>query len=302
MSIKHIRIASDLHLEAFLGRNYETLALDFLPKDDRDAESILVLAGDISSQAEQLLGFLNECCKRFPKVYYVAGNHEWYRHDYVSYTKELIDAIHNRQTVHGAFLNLEFAFTNVCYEELEDLKLRFIFAPLWADGGPTEKDRQTVGFYLNDFRLISNGMTPKATARLAFTVADMIKEHKHQKSEIERYLSQPFDGRTVVITHHLPSRRLVSARFWPTDGSDGANGGFASDCDNMIAVHEPWLWIHGHTHDTIDTELWKTRIVCNPAGYRGEWATEHNTFMTLANNGSTHLRSAQTVPKFVDLA
>ena len=285
--IKHIRICSDLHLEAFLGRNVETLAVDFLPKDARDPESILVLAGDISSQPEQLLEFLHVCCKRFPKVYYVAGNHEWYKHDYVAYTKEITSAIHNRQSVHGAMLNLEFALTNVSYEELEDLKLRFIFAPLWADGGPTEKDRTQVGFFLNDFRLITNGMTAKSTTRIPFTVSDMIKEHTAQKGQIEEYLKTPFAGRTVVITHHLPSRRLVSKRFWPTDGSDGANGGFASNCDNMIAVHEPWLWIHGHTHDTLDEVLWKTRVVCNPAGYRGEWHSPHNTY---------HVE-----PKFIDL-
>ena len=82
-------------------------------------------------------------------MYYVAGNHEWYRHDYVSYTKELVDAIHNRQSVHGAFLNLEFAFNSVAYEELEDLKLRFIFGPLWADGGPTLQDRAKVARVLH---------------------------------------------------------------------------------------------------------------------------------------------------------
>jgi Icc-related predicted phosphoesterase len=106
-------------------------------------------------------------------------------------------------------------------------------------------------------------------------------------------------GKTVVITHHLPSRRLVSARFWPKDGSDGANGGFVGDCDNIIALHEPNLWIHGHTHDTIDTELWKTRIICNPAGYRGEWASPFNTYMTTDEKDGK--KFARTVPKFVAL-
>lgn len=274
-NIRYLRICSDLHLEAFYGRDYETLGIDFLPPDPHDAKSILVLAGDISSHAEQLLGFLNVCCQRFPKVYYVAGNHEFYKHDIVSYPKEILAAIANRREL-GAFANLKTAFEGVSYEELDDLKIRFIFGTLWADGGPTEKDRQTVGFYLNDFRLIKNGMADSIA--LPFTVGDMIKEHRRQKAQIEKYLEQPFDGRTIVITHHLPSRRLVSARFWPGDGTDGANGGFASDCDNLIAVHEPWLWIHGHTHDRISTMLWKTRIECNPAGYRGEWNTPHNMF------------------------
>ncbi len=301
--MKHIRIASDLHLEGFAGRNAETLAVDFLPADERDAESILVLAGDISSNAEQLLAFLDACCKRFPKVYYVAGNHEWYRHDYVHHTKDLTAAIHNHQTTLGALTNLKFALDEVGYEELEDLKLRFVFTPLWADGGPTLADRGTVGFYLNDFRLItmpSHGDLSYRQIPRKFSVDDMMDIHKRQKAGIEEHLKQPFDGRTVVITHHLPSRRLVSARFWPGDGSDGANGGFASDCDNMMAVHEPWLWIHGHTHDTIDTKLWKTRIVCNPAGYRGEWATPHNEFMQPPFDPNNPVKPV-AVGKFVDL-
>lgn len=285
--IKHIRVASDLHLEGFYGRDYQTLGIDFLPPDPRDAESILVLAGDISSQAEQLLGFLNVCCQRFAKVYYVPGNHEFYKHDIVSYPQEILAAIANRREL-GAFANLETAFEGVSYEELDDLKIRFIFGTLWADGGPNDWARAEVSRYLNDFRLITKGMTPLSTARTLFRLPDMVRIHKEHKAKIEELLAQPFDGRTVVITHHLPSRRLVSARFWPGDGTDGANGGFASDCDNMIAVHEPWLWIHGHTHDTLDTMLWKTRVVCNPAGYRGEWGTPFNTFLT--------------EPKFIELS
>ena len=82
MTIKHIRIASDLHLEGFAQRNPETLGIDFLPRDDRDAESILVLAGDISSIPDQLVNFIQVCQKRFPQVIFVPGNHEYYKHDY----------------------------------------------------------------------------------------------------------------------------------------------------------------------------------------------------------------------------
>lgn len=289
--MKYIRIASDLHLEGFSGQTPEALRLAFLPEDPRDAESILVLAGDISSNAEQLVAFLGEVTKKFPKVYFVAGNHEFYRHDYTAYPPELEKALLG--VMSGRFYNnLEFALNDVGYEELEEHKLRFIFAPLWADGGPTPADKEQVSFYLNDFRLITNNRNGEF---MKFGVNDMMDEHQKQQAQIGRYLRQPFDGKTVVITHHLPSRRLVSARFWPKDGSDGANGGFASNCDNMICTNEPWLWIHGHTHDTIDTMLWKTRVVCNPAGYRGEWQTSFNTFMTAVDGKQV------SVPKFVEL-
>ena len=28
-----------------------------------------------------------------------------------------------------------------------------------------------------------------------------------------------------------------------------------------------WLWIHGHTHESFDYEIGKTRVICNPRGY-----------------------------------
>jgi hypothetical protein len=291
--MKYIRLASDIHIDGFLSQTPQTLRETFLPDDPRDAESILVLAGDISSNSEQLVGFLGECAKKFPKVYFVAGNHEFYKHDYIAYPpvieKALTDMMGEQQSN-----NLKFAFDCVGYEELDDIKVRFIFAPMWGDGGPTLDDQAKTGFYLNDFRLIT---MRRGSTMGRFTVQEMMAEHRKQKAEIDRLLKLPFDGKTVVITHHLPSRRLVSARFWPSDGSDGANGGFVGQCDDILAYdHAPNLWINGHTHDRISTTLWKTRVECNPAGYRGEWMTKFNTFMQPNAQGSR-----EVVPVFIDL-
>jgi hypothetical protein len=93
----------------------------------------------------------------------------------------------------------------------------------------------------------------------------------------------PFNGKTVVITHHMPSERLCHPRFGPD-----LNGGFAADMEHILAYdHAPSLWIHGHTHDTIDTRLWKTRIVCNPSGYSQESGSAYKkyvpTFIDLEN-------------------
>jgi len=295
MMIKHLRIASDLHLEGFNGRDPEILALDFLPKDYRDAESILILAGDISSAPDQLVGFIRACQVRFPKVLFIPGNHEFYKHDYIAWNAEMTERFEMYCP------GLVFALGTVGTLHIEELNLRFAFGTLWGDGGPTFADQGQVGFYLNDFRLISNGFHPEHGTRLKFAVTDMMSIHKAQKEQVREFLNEPFDGKTVVVTHHLPSRRLVSTRFWPKDGSDGANGGFVGYCDDLLAADSaPNLWIHGHTHDTIDTTLWKCRIVCNPAGYRGEWSSPFNTFMTteLREDGS---KRAVTVPKFVSI-
>lgn len=287
---RHIRICSDLHLEGFYGRNEETLAIDFLPRDDRDDTSVLVLAGDISSVPDQLVRFLDACLYRFSDVIFVPGNHEFYRHNIDAWEREMEDRLGelaSKHLCHGA--GLYYSTGDVLEATIGGL--RFIFGTMWGDGGPTLADQAKTGFYLNDFRLIKTGEEQRL-----FTVTDMKERFKDARFDIEECLKAN-DMKKVVVTHHLPSRRLVSKRFWPGDGSDGANGGFVGDCDSILAKTEiaPALWIHGHTHDTIDTKLWDTRVVCNPAGYRGEWVSPYNTFMQM--EGPVRV----TVPKFIDV-
>lgn len=65
MRLKYIRVCSDLHLEQFYGQREELLAAKFIPEDERDAESVLALAGDISSKFDQLVNFIRAVEKRF---------------------------------------------------------------------------------------------------------------------------------------------------------------------------------------------------------------------------------------------
>ena len=78
---------------------------------------------------------------------------------------------------------------------------------------------------------------------------------------------QPFDGPTVVITHHLPALKSIAPRY----ANDPLNPAFASRLEGVIESYRPTLWIHSHTHDPCDYELSQTRIVCNPRGYPGEY-------------------------------
>ena len=252
-----IRLISDIHLEAFSNSN-EELINQFAASDDRDAESVLVLAGDISSNKDQLIQFLTGVAPRFKHTFFVGGNHEGYKHHFQEWNSSMRERFDVIPKLSAAVLD------EVLCQEYDGT--RFIYGTLWADGGPTLADKGAVGFYLNDFRLIR-------WENRKFRVPDMIELNRCAKARIKEFLETPFDGKTVVITHHLPSRRCVSDRFWPGDGSDGANGGFASNCDALMAADSgPALWVHGHTHDFIDTTLWNTRVLCNPTGYRGEWA------------------------------
>ena len=256
-----IRLASDLHLEGYSQMGYESLVNRFLPYNELDEQSVLVLAGDISSRLHQLISFLQIVETRFKKVIYVPGNHEYYGSDYLEWNALFEKEASNR------LKNTSYACGTVETLELEDIS--FHFCTLWADGGHTLQEQFDVQHGLMDFRRISFQGTK-------FTVSNMQAINWHQLSILNQSLASSSTQKNVVVTHHLPSHSLCHPRF-----GSSINGGFASNALEELELEHPSLWLFGHTHDTVDTELFGTRVVANPAGYGTETnKSKFNTFQS----------------------
>lgn len=261
-----IRVASDLHLE-FFRNDVAELASHFLPKDNRDHQAVLVLAGDISARPGQLLDFLAICDERFAAVLYVPGNHEYYRHDINEWDRAA-------NSWEAGLKRTRIAAGGVGTAEL--LGVHFVACTLWGDGGNDKKEHAIVGAGLADFKVIRRGGR-------TFTVADMQSLNQQHRSGLVVALRQA-KSPAVVVTHHLPSHSLCHPRFGTL-----LNGGFASACDGLMRGDlAPALWIHGHTHDSMDSMVGRTRVVCNPAGYQPEWGSAFNEYFA--------------APKFVEVA
>jgi hypothetical protein len=135
--------------------------------------------------------------------------------------------------------------------------VRFVGATLWTDfklfGDAREAESiEACRVVLYDFRKI-DGLT-----------ADAWKlRHAQSRAFLEDELVGRDNARTVVVTHHLPGWGSVAARF----KEDPASAGFATDLAALIEETQPALWIHGHTHDSFDYTIGRTRVLCNPAGY-----------------------------------
>jgi hypothetical protein len=225
-----------------------------------------VLAGDISSQPQQLLAFLESVETRFAHVVYVPGNHEYYGHNFDDWNREA--------RILGKLKRTTAAINRVKVFGIDGVS--FLACTLWGDGGATEQARRDVERGLADFHVIERGFG-------RFLVEDMQSINMVQRDELNRMLKM-VPGPVVVVTHHLPSHTLCHPRF-----GDRINGGFASNCDAfMEGDHAPAVWVHGHTHDTIDRVIGKTRVVCNPAGYQAEWGKPFNTYFA--------------APMFIDVA
>ncbi|WP_294640412.1 metallophosphoesterase [uncultured Aureimonas sp.] len=139
---------------------------------------------------------------------------------------------------------------------------RFVGGTLWTDyrvwNDEREASANAAPRHMVDFRYVR---TQDYEYRLR--PAHLAAEHDRHVAAIERILSTPLDGPTVVVTHHAPSpRSLIGGRA--TEALDGA---YASDLEPLILRLRPDLWIHGHTHAQHDYAVGSTRVVCNPRGY-----------------------------------
>lgn len=228
-----IEILSDLHNEFEVFRQ---------PQVNSD---VVVLAGDIDLSVS---GF-TWARKAWPDkaIIYVPGNHEYY--------KSSID-YENEQMAKAGKLN-EIYFLN--RSEVVIQGIRFLGCVLLTDFalfGELEISRSLSEALngLSDFRVINY-------KGRRFSPADSLELHNKDRVWLERKLKEPFDGKTVVITHHLPSALSVASRY----KKDLLSACFASNLDRLFGFSD--LWIHGHTHDSFDYMAAETRVVCNPRGY-----------------------------------
>lgn len=238
MTVK-IQIASDLHLD-LLDHKFP----EFRAVQPTDAD-ILVIAGDIHRRAEAIAAF-----RDWPvPVIYVHGNHEPYRGCLGDVVEEL---------------RRDSTDTNVHYLERDEEVVngvRFLGCCLWTDFNlmpdVTEQAMQESDRCLLDYRRITmeNGQ--------GFSAADSREVHAASLSWLTRKLGEPFDGKTVVVTHHAPHPNSIHPRF----AGSLINAAFVSDLTPLILERQPDLWIHGHVHDSFDYRIGKTRIIANPRGY-----------------------------------
>ena len=130
----------------------------------------------------------------------------------------------------------------------------FILSTLWSHIPPTHE--YVVSHGLNDFYL-----TQYDGHRL--TVEDFNMMHQYCLSFIKKSIAESTAKHIVVVTHHLPTLKVVADRHL---GSD-LNPGFSTELGNFIADSRIDVWIYGHSHTNIDTVISNTRIVSNQLGY-----------------------------------
>lgn len=232
-----IQVASDLHLE-----ERRLIGLPALPISPAPGADALVLAGDIDSHTHALGAFQD-----WPvPVLYVHGNHEAYDAHYFGICSELarkskgtaVQYLNNQSVVLGG--------------------VRFLGTCLWTDyrlQGNADAAMALALRSMPDHRRIYVSQGERFSPRLA------LKLHQASVAWLRDQLKVPFEGKTVVISHHAPHPGCLSPRF----AASPLNPAFASDLSGLLPNAD--LWIHGHTHRAVDFAEGGCRIIANPLGY-----------------------------------
>ena len=94
------------------------------------------------------------------------------------------------------------------------------------------------------------------------------------KNFIKKSVAESTADKIVVVTHHLPTRLVVS----PQHKVSRINSAFSIELGEFIADSRINVWIYGHSHTNIDSMIGNTRIVSNQMGYTFRDEHLHNGF------------------------
>ncbi|MFK7698005.1 metallophosphoesterase [Pseudomonas caspiana] len=206
---------------------------------------LVVLAGDIDVLARGV-GWANETFKS--EVIYCGGNHEYYK-GHIDRTFEKMKAA---AASHVHVLENEVFIAG---------DVRFLVATAWTDfasTGDVVAASNVCARDMNDFRQIRAG-----SGYRRLRPVDIIERNHATKAFFTQELAKPFDGKTVVVSHHCPLREAAGDEY---DGHISA--AYYNNWHSLVDQADAWIF--GHTHKSIDAAFGNCRVISNPRGYPGE--------------------------------
>jgi len=258
----NVFLLSDVHTE-FLSLVNKTLKIT-APKNT----DVVVLAGDIGVGINGLRWARNNF-KDLPIVY-VAGNHEFYNHDISN-----IDLFKKK----AKQLDIYFLENNSIVID----GVRFLGCTLWTNFNNWKRSEYKAAFKLNnDHKKITahNWMTdldrisfqPDISSSFSdssgvFHPAVSFLINKYSVNWLTEELNKYFDGKTVIVSHHSPSKLSLNQ----PNNKHGQNTpySYVNKLDSLIEDYSDNinLWCHGHLHHSSRYYINNVQIRSNPMGY-----------------------------------
>lgn len=242
------RVISDLHVD--VNRHYP-----FELKDDMD-NVITLVAGDVSGDPEIDYDWLHKNTNYHGFV--ISGNHIVY-----NFKDKTIQDL--QQEERDLFSKSDrWQYLEKDYKVFDDEKIIVFGATLWTDylyNGPEQANMWDAKYNLNDFRYGQLDVNGKKVGLYPKWCKD---EHIKTLEKLDKVCKDYPDYSIVVLTHHCPSGKSVTARYW---GSK-VNAAFVSDLSEFILNHPNIkAWACGHVHHRHDYIIGNCHVFANPYGY-----------------------------------
>ena len=233
-----IQYCSDLHLE------FKNNAAYLAENPIKPLGEILLLAGDIlpiplMNTAQPVLDYLS---REFEAVYWIPGNHEYYRSDIYEVKDGRLVEIRP---------NVYFGNNFIIQHKGVDI----ICSTMWSKISP--QHALEISQFVSDFYLIS-----VRGERLTTGIFNTM--HRHDLNFIQQSLIKSEAATKIVMTHHVPTLMHYPEPF----KFSSVNEAFAVELFDFIETCNADYWIYGHHHtNNADFKIGKTMMLTNQLGY-----------------------------------
>ena len=237
-------LLSDLHLEfdTDKGTDFFYNLAGHVALDNPDA---LILAGDIASTWPLLERSLNMFLSLYPKVFFVAGNHDVYGRTWSKLQTQLNDFIHD----FAGPSNLTCFDNGEC--TWEDRNITFYGSTGWVN----PLGQNYLDYDLGAMKEPLQWM-PEESAKFK----QFLRSRENREGE-----------KRILLTHFIPHSIGIAPRWKGIN-----NWYFHNPVDNYVMDLDLDVCCFGHTHDPCDktyspnSNYRETRYLCNPRGYPNE--------------------------------
>ncbi len=246
----NVLVLADLHLDEWLDKGRDPFA--FLDPAKLASLEALIVAGDLSNKPKvrwpRMLAHLGQYVP-LSRIHVLPGNHDYY--DHVLDGDERLARICTEAGAHFAQKRvIVFGAT------------RYLCCTLWTDfaiRGSVEGGMYEAGKWMHDYQYIRMG----SERYRRIHPIDVARVHADHRAWLEARLAEPFDGRTIVVTHHAPLGACLR------DGH-GVASAYASDLSGLIDTYQPYRWLYGHTHHPCALQRGRTDLQNVSIGYPHE--------------------------------
>jgi hypothetical protein len=254
-------IISDTHIDLLKNVNSladlvaKSLIKNFDINDTTLKSKVLLLPGDIGNPlVPSYWSFLQDCTNKYKNVLFTTGNHEYYcRTLRQRYSIDQIDELIRERA--KEIPNLHFLQKDSIV--IDDIQ--YVGCTLWTK--IPKQDELIIRESMNDYEQIYKSedklILPKDTTEIHNDHIKWLNTVLENNNNLEK---------TIVITHHLPSERLIDKKY---KKYYELNHAFYTNLENMIKPNIK-LWVIGHTHTAKEITINNIPLIVNPLGYKNE--------------------------------